>query len=116
MIRLETLKSGVYNYINAYDDGVRVGKLGIEDKGNNKVHINYVVTNISCTGKGVATMLLNKAIEIFKGYEISLLVKPMPRDKENIKYKTVKGLREFYEKFGFVITNDPCLPTMILKN
>ena len=116
-IRLETLKSGVYIYINAYDnDGVRVGKLGIEDKGNNKVHINYVVTNISCTGRGIATMLLNKVIEIFKGYEISLLVKPMPRDNENIKYKTVKGLREFYSKFGFVRTDDPCLVTMILKN
>jgi GNAT superfamily N-acetyltransferase len=116
MIRLETFSTSECHYINAYSGCVRVGKLGIEKKGNNKVNINYVVTNINYTSKGIATMMLNKAIEMFKGYEISLLVKPMPRTGENIKYRTTKGLVEFYKKFGFVRTDDPCLTTMILKN
>ena len=73
-------------------------------------------TDIKHTGEGIATMMLNKAIEIFKGYEISLLVKPMPRIGEKIKYTTTKGLMEFYKKFGFERTDDPCLTTMILKN
>jgi ribosomal protein S18 acetylase RimI-like enzyme len=115
-IRLETFSTSAYHYVNAYSDSVRVGKLGIEDKGNHKVHINYVSTDIKHTGKGIATMMLNKAIEMFKGYEISLMVKPMPRTGENIKYRTTKGLVEFYKKFGFVRTDDPCLVTMILKN
>jgi GNAT superfamily N-acetyltransferase len=116
MIRLEIINTGVYHYINAYSGCDRVGKLGIEDKGNNKLHINYVNTNIKYTGKGIATMMLNKVIDTFKGYEISLLVKPMPRDGENIKYRTTKGLVEFYKKFGFERTDDPCLTTMVLKN
>ena len=116
MIKLEEFKVGDYYHINAYDDCVMVGKLGVEDKGNNKVYITYVSTNIEYTGKGIATMLLNRAIEVFKGCEIKLLVRPMPRTGENIKYRTTKGLIEFYKKFGFERTDDPCLSTMILKN
>ena len=115
-IRFETFSTGEYHYVNVYNDNVRVGKLGMEDKGNNKVHINYVSTDIKHTGKGIATMMLKKTIEMFKGYEISLLVKPMPREGENLKYRTTKGLIKFYKKFGFVRTDDPCLVTMILKN
>ena len=115
-IRIESSSSDKYFYLNAYSGCDRVGKLGIEDKGNNKLHINYVSTNIKYTGKGIATMMLNKVIDTFKGYEISLLVKPMPRDGENIKYRTTKGLVEFYKKFGFERTDDPCLTTMVLKN
>jgi len=115
IMRIETFNHNEYHYINVYDGCVRVGKLGIEDKGNNKFHINYVGTNIKYTGKGVASMMINKAIEMFKGHDISLLVKPMPRTGENPKYKTVKGLTEFYKKFGFERTDDPCLPTMIRK-
>jgi predicted GNAT family acetyltransferase len=116
MVEIKIIGTGHYYYINAYINEERVGKLGMEYKGNNKIHINYVNTDIKHTDKGIATMMLNKAIETFKGYEISLLVKPMPRDGENIKYRTTKGLVEFYKKFGFERTEDPCLTTMILKN
>ena len=116
MIRLETFNTSEYHYINAYSGCVRVGKLGIEDKGNHRVNINYVSTDIKHTGNGIATMMINKAIEMFKGYEISLLVKPMPRTGENLKYRTTKGLVEFYKKFGFVRTDDPCFVLMIKKN
>lgn len=116
MVKLEEFKIGHYHHINAYEDGELVGKLGMEDKGNNKAYMTYVRTDIKHTGEGIATMMLNKAIEIFKGYEISLLVKPMPRIGEKIKYTTTSGLIEFYKKFGFERTDDPCLTTMILKN
>ena len=112
-MRIETFNHNEYHYVNVYDGCVRIGKLGIEDKGNNKAHINYVSTNLKYTGKGVATMMINKAIEMFKGHEITLLVKPMPRTGENAKYTTVKGLIEFYKKFGFVRTEDSLMPTMV---
>ena len=116
MIKLDEFRVGDIYHINAYEDGEMVGKLGVEDKGNNKVYIAYVKTDIKHTCKGIATMLLNRAIEVFKGYEITLLVMPMPRTGEKLEYRTTKGLIEFYKKFGFERTDDPCLPTMILKN
>ena len=116
MVKLEEFRVGEIYHINAYDECRVVGKLGIEDKGNNKAYMTYVRTDIEYTGRGIATMLIKRAIDIFKGYEIKLLVKPMPRTGENMKYKTTKGLIEFYKKFGFERTDDPCLTTMILKN
>ena len=116
MVKLEEFKIGHYHHINAYEDGELVGKLGVEDKGNNKVYVTYVKTDIKHTCKGIATMLLNRAIEVFKGCEIKLLVMPMPRTGEKLEYRTTKGLVEFYKKFGFERTDDPCLTTMILKN
>ena len=116
MIKLDEFRVGKIYHINAYKDNEMVGKLGVEDKGNNKVYITYVKTDIKHTCKGIATMLLNRAIEVFKGYEITLLVMPMPRTGEKLEYRTTKGLIEFYKKFGFERTDDPCLPKMILKN
>lgn len=114
-MKIETFNHDKYHYINVYNGCDRIGKLGIEDRGDNKVHINYVVTNLKYTRKGVATLMINKAIEMFKEREISLTVKPMPRTGENEKYTTVRGLCEFYKKFGFEKTYDPCVPTMIKK-
>jgi len=114
-MKIETFSHDKYHYINIYNGCVRVGKLGIEDRGDNKVHINYVVTNLRYVGKGIATLMINKAIEMFKEREISLMVKPMPRSGENIKYATVKGLVSFYEKFGFKKTDDPILTIMVRK-
>ena len=114
-MKIETFNHDKYHYINVYNGCDRIGKLGIEDRGDNKAHINYVVTNLKYTGKGVATLMINKAIEMFKEREISLTVKPMPRTGENEKYTTVKDLVTFYKKFGFEKTYDPCVPTMIRK-
>lgn len=115
-IKIETSSSDKYYYINAYINDERVGKLGIEYKDENLVKIIYVITNKGYTGRGIATTLLNKAIEQFKGYTLYLNVVPMPREGENLNYRTVKGLTEFYKKFGFVRNSDPCLPTMIKIN
>ena len=80
MIKLEVVKTEKYCYINAYLDGEteRVGKLGVEYKGEKRAKIIYVITNIKHTGIGIATEMLNKAIELFKGYELKLNVVPMP--------------------------------------
>lgn len=112
--RLEVIKSEQYCYINAYVDGnsERIGKLGIEYKGDKKAKIIYVFTSPRYTNKGVATAMLNKAIEEFSDYELTLNIVPMPREGERI---TVRDLNDFYEKFGFRRTDDICLPTMIRK-
>ena len=115
MIKLDEFRVGDVYHINAYDGEEMVGRLAVNDKGDNKAYITYVITEIKHTGKGIATMLLNRAIEIFKGCEIKLLVRPMPRTGEKIEYRYVKGLEKFYEKFGFERTDDPLMPTMIRK-
>lgn len=112
-IRIETSGSDKYYYINAYIDDERVGKLGIEYKDEKLAKIIYVITNKGYTGRGIATMLINKAIETFKDYTLVLNVVPMPREGESLNHRTVKGLTEFYKKFGFERTSEPCVPTMI---
>lgn len=114
-IRIDTFVIGNHYYINVYNEDERVGKLGIELISDCKVQIVYVVTNIRYVNNGIATMMLNHAIEKFGNCEISLLVKPMPRKDENDKYKKQAGLIKFYEKFGFLKDNDPCLNRMIRK-
>ena len=117
MLELKTLNTKKYFYINAYLSNVeeRVGKLAVEYKGNKSVKIIYVITDINYTGQGIATAMLNKAIELFKGYTIALNVVPMPREGESINHRTTTGLVNFYKKFGFVRTDDPCFVEMKRK-
>ena len=117
-------------YINAIDSITkeRIGKLCIdfnsEDSnryknvcvGNKIAKIIYVITNISACGHGVATSMLNKAIELFNDYNLYLNVVPMPRQSENKNFRNKKGLMRFYKKFGFVhYTEDICVTTMFRK-
>ena len=117
-----------YCYIDAINqDGVRIGKLGIDKynveypryahlcNGNKLVKIVYVITDITHTGNGVATALLNAALEEFNGYNIYLNVVPMPRQGESIKHRFTKGLTEFYEKFGFVRCEEPGSTATMIK-
>lgn len=115
--RIETIKTEQYCYLNAYigNGSERVGKLAVEYFGENKAKIIYVITDLKHVDHGVATALMNKAIKEFETYDLWLNVIPMPRDSENIKHRTVRGLCEFYKKFGFEKTYDPCVPTMIKK-
>lgn len=117
-------------YINAIDTVTkeRIGKLCIKFNsddsarykdicvGNNIGKIIYVITNISACGNGVATSMLNKAIELFNDYNLYLNVVPMPRQSENKKFRNKNGLMRFYKKFGFVhYTEDICVTTMFRK-
>lgn len=63
---------------------------------------------------GVATALLKELFRRYPNYNFYLLCHPMPRGKCDETHKTVKDLRRFYGKLGFI----PCgelLPTMIRK-
>lgn len=126
--RIQVNDSGKYCYINAINkDGVRIGKLGIEYSdeypryakhcnGKRIAKIIYVITNVSACGQGVATELLNTAIELLEHYNLYLNVIPMPREGDSLKHRTVKGLIDFYSKFGFVrCESDTITPTMIRK-
>ena len=127
---IEVNNTQKFCYINAIDTVTkeRIGKLSIEFKtddavrfkdicaGNKFGKIIYVITNISACGNGIATSMLNKAIELFSDYNLYLNIVPMPRETENRRFRTVGGLRKFYRKFGFRHYNgDVCLPTMFRK-
>ena len=126
--RIQVQETPKFCFIDAVNDkGVRIGKVGIEYSdeypryakhcnGKRLAKIIYVSTSISQCGKGVATELLNTAIEFLEDYNLYLTVVPMPREGESIKHRTVKGLMEFYSKFGFErCDSDVIVPTMIRK-
>ena len=87
-----------------------------KDKCNGDKLLKIVRIEVSSrhTNEGVATLLINELIKRHPQYNFYLLCHPMPRGECDEKHKTVKDLRRFYSKFGFV----PCgelLPTMIRK-
>jgi GNAT superfamily N-acetyltransferase len=82
--------------------------------GNKLAKIVRVETDREYCGWGVATELLKEVIRTYKDYNLYLLCHPMPRGHYDESHKTVKDLKRFYGKLGFV----PCgelLPTMIRK-
>lgn len=107
--------SDKYTYITACEDGELVGRCIIEIIDDETANVVQVMTSPKHTHKGIATMLLRTAIEKFSQYDLTLLARPMPRDGEYDKFKTVNGLIEFYKKLGFQRTSDPCLATMLRR-
>lgn len=118
---IEVIKSARYCYINAISNtNERIGKVCIdldsEDSNryknfNNKAaKIILVQTNQSVCGQGIATALLNKTIEEFKGYNLYLNVIPLRNDK------TKNDLIKFYSKFGFKKFNNDIMAIMIKRN
>lgn len=123
---IHIIRTQRFCYINAISksSNIRIGKVCIdlesEDSTRYKLSnkpiakIILVSTNQSACGNGVATALLNKAIEVFNNYTLYLNVVPLPRDNENPKYTSKNGLMNFYSKFGFKKYNkDICITTMI---
>lgn len=119
---IEHIQTSRYYYFNAISDDTneRVGKLCVdlnsEDSSrytiyNKKVaKIILVHTNSSACGNGIATALLNEAIDKFNNYCLYLSVIPLrncSKDKDKL------GLINFYSKFGFKKDNDVCITTMI---
>ena len=119
---IEIIRSARYCYINAISDDkhTRIGKVCIdlnsEDSNRYKNHNNkaakiiLVQTNQSVCSQGIATTLLNKTIEEFKGYNLYLSVIPLRSDK------TKDDLIKFYSKFGFKKYNNDIIITMIKRN
>lgn len=117
---ISVIRTQRFCYINAIskNSNIRIGKVCIdldsEDATRYKVankHIAKIIlvsTNPSECGKGIATALLNKTIEIFHNYVLYLNVVPLRNDKDK------NGLIEFYSKFGFKrYDKDICVTTMI---
>ena len=111
---IEESKGNGYYYFLAYNEEKDViGKLSIDIKnaeygrfadkceGTKIAKIVLVRTAIDYCGKGIATAMLNRALETFSEWNLYLNVVPLPRVGEEIKYRSVGGLRDFYSKFGF---------------
>lgn len=120
---IEVIKSSRYCYINAIADDInkRIGKLCIDldsedanryiDSNNKAAKIIIVHTNSNACGNGIATSLLNKAIELYNNYNLYLSVIPL---RSGNKDKDKNDLINFYGKFGFKkYEKDICLTTMI---
>lgn len=80
--------------------------------GNKLAKIIRVETNPNYIGQGIASTLIQNAIEKYKDYNFVLLCSPQKRLEDTDTLTTVKDLQMFYSKFGFVKTNE-LLPTMI---
>ena len=121
-LEITTIKTVRYCYINATFNGERVGKVCIDldaddanryvkAYGGNFAKIVIVETSSAYRGTGIATAMLNKAIEVLKDYNLYLNVIPMKRDVED---KDKDQLVNFYSKFGFKKYDaDICTTTMI---
>lgn len=122
-MKIEVTKTQRYCYINAIADGTneRIGKVCIdldnEDANRYKkvcehpAKIILVMTSVNECGKGIASSLLNKAIEELPDYTLYLNVIPLRRTYRD---KSKNELIKFYEKFGFKrYKEDICTTTMI---
>ena len=114
------------HYIRAYEwNGECLGKIVLKFtddyprykhlcNGKNLLEITRVEAKATHTNQGVATALLNEAINRYKDYNMVLLCSPQPREGGCDTLKSVIDLKKFYEKFGFKKTGE-LLPTMIRK-
>lgn len=121
---IEVIRTNKYCYINAISNetGERIGKVCIdldsEDKtryeniyNGNFAKIILVSTTVNACGKGIATALLNKTIDILSDYNLYLNVIPLKRNNND---KDKLELINFYSKFGFAkYKGDICITTMI---
>lgn len=82
--------------------------------GEKLLNITRVETKATHTNEGVASALINEAINRYKDYNMVLLCSPQPREGGCDTLKSVIDLKKFYEKFGFRKTGE-LLPTMIRK-
>ena len=123
----ETKGNGYYYFLAYNEYGDVIGELSIDIRnaeygrfselcvGTKIAKIVLVRTALDYCGRGVATSLFNRALETFSEWNLYLNICPLWRIGENIKYRYVAGLRDFYSKFGFEKVNDVCVPTMFKK-
>ena len=82
--------------------------------GEKLLNITRVETKATHTNEGIASALINEAINRYKEYNMVLLCSPQKREGDCDTLKSVTDLKKFYEKFGFRKTGE-LLPTMIRK-
>ena len=115
-------KTNKYCYFNAIYNGERIGKVCVDlssDDANRYVKayggkwakVVIVETSSSYCGKGVATALLRKVVEVLGDYNLYLNVVPLKRNSAD---KDKSQLIDFYSKFGFKkYEGDICVSTMV---
>ena len=114
-IRAYDLNNGSYLGEVVFSEDVEFDRYKHLCNGDRLLKIVRVETASEFTGCGVATALIKELIRRYQEYNFYLLCHPMPRGMCDDKHKTVKDLRRFYGKLGFV----PCgelQPTMIRKS
>lgn len=121
---VEVIKSGRYCYINAVLSGERIGKVCVDMNpddatryvktyGGRFAKIVIVETSPRHAGKGIATTLLNKMLEILKDWNLYLNVIPLKRTENDMDRNR---LIAFYSKFGFERHEaDICTVTMVKR-
>jgi len=122
---ISVIQTAKYCYVNAMTDtDERISKLCIdldsEDAnrykkalGGKVAKVILVSTAESAVGKGVATALMKKAIEVLSDYNLYLNVIPLKRNERD---KDKHELIDFYSKFGFEkYEGDISVTTMIRK-
>ena len=122
---VEVIKSGRYCYVNAVLSGERIGKVCVDMNpddssryvktyGGRFAKIVIVETSQRHTGKGIATSLLNKTLEVLKDRNLYLNVIPQKRTGNDMDRNR---LIAFYSKFGFErYEADICTVTMVKKS
>ena len=97
------------------EDGRSMGSLVIQDgsskyynrfaeycNGNSKLMIiKLLLVHQKYAGNGIATALIKKALEVYKDYNLVLLVHPCAH-----MAMSEDQLQQFYSKFGFVRTGE----------
>ena len=108
--KVEVNKTKRFHYFSVFDgNGERIGWSDVEI--TNMPHYTFkehckttedkcaeivlVRTAKSHRKNGIATTILNKIVEIYKNYDLFLIVSPLDMDN------TIASLTSFYEKFGF---------------
>ena len=119
---ISTIKTVRYCFINATLGDERIGKVCIDldsddanryEKayGGKFAKVVLVETSPKYCGQGVATAMLNKAIEALSDYNLYLNVIPLKRNSAD---KDKSQLIDFYSKFGFrKYEGDICVSTMV---
>lgn len=119
---IEVIRTNRYCYVNAVQDGERIGKVCVDLDSDDSVRYSrefggkfakliLISTSPSHCGQGIATALMNKTIQELKDYNLYLNVIPLKRSDTD---KDKNQLIRFYSKFGFKLYElDICTTTMV---
>jgi ribosomal protein S18 acetylase RimI-like enzyme len=122
LFNIEVTRTNRYCYVNAVQDGERIGKVCVDLDSDDSVRYTrefggkfakliLISTSPSHCGQGIATALMNRTIQELQDYNLYLNVIPLKRNESD---KDKNQLIRFYSKFGFKIyESDICTTTMV---
>ena len=120
---IKVIKTDQYCYVSAKSNDEIIGSVCVNLNSDDSIRfvkrysgkfakIVLVQTSGNYTRQGVATALLNKAIEVLKDYNLFLNVIPKKRNDSD---KDKNQLIDFYSKFGFERYEDDILMTTMVR-